>query len=611
MPGDQEINPAKSQIASLPGYGSANSSPYWFNNVSAGNQTVSVTVPLGYSVVSTSCINRIGCHTDACANGFPLCPVGDARGCDASCGGAAVSQAGTTRTVFVPAGGYNDLWWHYTPPNSPPSIVSLVIKNLAGTVVPAETASGDNRNHICQIDNSDNYYFLPNRKATFELTVSDPDGCADISTAQLKWNNDTYNLALNNCVGTVTVDYTGVNNAGLFMINGIVTDSKGATSGWQSTDRKWKVWECNVATSGSMYDSSAQGTAICPNVGFTDLAADAMSFVSVVETVIGSPPPITIPANGDHHSYNAGNLTWGKTVLMVPTVNASGIKTRWIDKGTGSGIGSTGCGTQATLDNGIGGVVDPYTVNPSLQVDFSATADQNPWWQAAGGGVMAKTSIGDLIPATCIAPCQPAMSINSATGGNGLAAAGGITNSSGCVLGTCSHYGAPNDWGYQHNVIGENYGYKYFYNNYYGKTGAGKLFSGLTKMSQITAAGVGGTGVILVAGNVEIDTDNTLNTGNFLMIVASGSITIDQNVTQTEGILVAGNGVVAAGTNAVQLEINGVVYAAGGDVSLTRGYVTQTDNNTNPGVLVTYRPDLIFSLPSSLSKVLTSWSLGK
>ena len=117
IPGDQEIDPAKSQIATLPGYGTANSSPYWFNGVSTGDHTVSVSVPAGYSVVSTLCYDRIGCHTDACASGLPLCPPGDPRGCDASCGGGAVSQSGSSRTVTVPAcgsNGYADLWWHYT-----------------------------------------------------------------------------------------------------------------------------------------------------------------------------------------------------------------------------------------------------------------------------------------------------------------------------------------------------------------------------------------------------------------------------------------------------------------------------------------------------------------
>jgi hypothetical protein len=185
-----------------------------------------------------------------------------------------------------------------------------------------------------------------------------------------------------------------------------------------------------------------------------------------------------------------------------------------------------------------------------------------------------------------------------------------VVNGSGCALGSVCHYGAPNDWGYTGNVVSDSYGYHYFYNNYYSKTGAGVVIGSGTSMSQIQSLS-GGTGVVLVKGNVTIDTNNTVDVGNLLMIVASGKITIDQSVTQTEGILVADQGISASGVNGSQLKINGVVYASGGDVVFSRGYVDQATNNTSPGVLVTYRPDLIFSLPSTLSKVLTSWSQGK
>ena len=113
-----EIEPAISQTVTLSGDGTANNSPYYFNNITAGSKTVSVSAPAGYDVVSTLCYNRIGCHTDACAAVLPLCPEGDVRGCanDPICTGGAVNQSGSTRTVDVPAGGYVDLWWHYTRP---------------------------------------------------------------------------------------------------------------------------------------------------------------------------------------------------------------------------------------------------------------------------------------------------------------------------------------------------------------------------------------------------------------------------------------------------------------------------------------------------------------
>lgn len=512
------------------------------------------------------------------------------RAVNSACAGL---PAGTVYGAWSAAG--------YFRINSPPQVVSLVIKNSALAVATTEPGS---RNQICQTVFSGT---ANPRRVTFELTVSDPDGCADLNTAQLKWNNITYNLALNNCVGTVTVDYTGVNNPGVFQIDGTVTDDWAATSGWIDTTRNWKVWNCQVPLSGSMYDSSSQGSAVCSSgVGFSDLATAAMNFKSV--TIAGGTAAVINATGGN--TYSGATLIWGKNHTIVPNVDlsASGQVTRWLDMSSGSPVYRS-CGPGDTVDQTM---VDAYGASPVLRVDMSALTDQNPWFQAAGGGIFTKASINTMIPVTCDsgAGCTPAMTINSVSGTNGLVAGPAITNSSGCVLGSCSFYGSPNNWGLRNNVIGDNYGYQYFYDNYFVKTGLGYTISGNATMTQIVA-NAGGTGVVLVNGNVNIDTNNTLNTGKFFMVVASGQITIAENVVQTEGILVAGLGIGASGSNATQLKINGVVYAAGGAVSFSRGYTTQTDNNTSPAVLVTYRPDLIFSLPATLSKVLTSWSLAK
>ncbi|MDO8728812.1 MAG: hypothetical protein Q7K26_02850 [bacterium] len=66
-----------------------NLNPYFFNNTSVGNHTVSVSVPAGWSVGHTLCYNETTCHNN-------------------------VPTPGNTATVNVPAGGFADLWWHYT-----------------------------------------------------------------------------------------------------------------------------------------------------------------------------------------------------------------------------------------------------------------------------------------------------------------------------------------------------------------------------------------------------------------------------------------------------------------------------------------------------------------
>ncbi len=172
MPGDQVIAPATSQTVSGAGI-SDSSSPYHLNNFPAGsNQSVSVTVPTGYTVVSTLCYNRIGCHTDSCAAGQPLCPDTDPRGCDPSCTGAPVSALGSSRTVNVPASGYADLWWHFTPATC----------TIAGTTpVPAyqqyvygNTFSGGNDSSV---------YWSPTSAASWQtICNSSSGGCTNLQS---------------------------------------------------------------------------------------------------------------------------------------------------------------------------------------------------------------------------------------------------------------------------------------------------------------------------------------------------------------------------------------------------------------------------------------------
>jgi len=530
-----------------------------------------------------------------------------------------VSFAGTTGKVYywqvravnsacagLPAGvAYGD--WSaagYFKVRSPPSIGPLVIKNSLGTIVPVDVGSS---NHICQVNGAGNQIFS-NRTVNFELTVSDPDGWADIASAQLRWNGTVYDLALNAGIGnsrvaeiTVVYNNTTDNNSSVFQINGIVLDSGGGTSGWVDTNRDWKVWNCQVPLSGKVFDSSSSSFgAVCNSgVGFSTPAAATMNFTSV--TITGG-TLATINATGVD-TYSGGTLIWGKYHTVIPNLSATGEVTRWLD------VSNVGVTELVACDAGNTVGISAYSLGPALRIDFSAVNNQQSWYQAAGGGVLSKGGvIKTMTPVTCIVPgCSPAVSISSASCTNGLVSGSSIDNYAGC--GTCQ-YGIPNNWGYEGNVLSDIYGYQYFYDNYYVKTGAGLVIGSGTSMSEILSLS-GGTGVVLVKGNVTVNVDNTLSTGNFLMIVASGQITVDQNVVQTEGILVGGNGIMATGTNNTQLKINGVVYAAGGNVSFSRGYVTQSDNNTSPGVLVTYRPDLIFSLPASLSKVLTSWSLGK
>jgi endo-1,4-beta-xylanase len=89
----QPGEPAASQVVKIDGINPVTSNPFAFINVTPGNHTVSVTSPSGYSVGYTSCVNSTSCHQSQ-----PL--------------------SGSSVTVNCPAGGYVDLFWHFTPPNT-------------------------------------------------------------------------------------------------------------------------------------------------------------------------------------------------------------------------------------------------------------------------------------------------------------------------------------------------------------------------------------------------------------------------------------------------------------------------------------------------------------
>ena len=106
MPGNANAAPAAGQTVRLDGGSATTANPYFFTSVPAGNHSVSVTVPSGYRAGYTLCYNNTGCHGNA-------------------------PTSGSSVTVNVPAGGYADLWWHYTP------LPDLVIRNTGGSTSPA------------------------------------------------------------------------------------------------------------------------------------------------------------------------------------------------------------------------------------------------------------------------------------------------------------------------------------------------------------------------------------------------------------------------------------------------------------------------------------------
>lgn len=89
-PSNQPGSPASGQAVFIDGTPSTTANPYIFNNVSATQHNITVSVPLQYIVGYTLCYNATSCHNQA-------------------------PTPGSSTEVSVPANGYADLWWHYAP----------------------------------------------------------------------------------------------------------------------------------------------------------------------------------------------------------------------------------------------------------------------------------------------------------------------------------------------------------------------------------------------------------------------------------------------------------------------------------------------------------------
>jgi hypothetical protein len=109
-----------SQTVSLNGGSPQTSNPYFLNGITPGNNnTVSVTVPSGWTVGYTLCYGNINCHGNA-------------------------PTPGSSVVVNIPVGlpqatNYADLWWHYTPPAVVNNYTVTVNKTVGGKVDTVDT----------------------------------------------------------------------------------------------------------------------------------------------------------------------------------------------------------------------------------------------------------------------------------------------------------------------------------------------------------------------------------------------------------------------------------------------------------------------------------------
>ncbi|HNY63748.1 MAG TPA: hypothetical protein PKL91_08615, partial [Bacteroidales bacterium] len=509
--------------------------------------------------------------------------------------------------------------------NDPPG-QNLILENDVGTIVPMENmvGLGTSGNHTCQS------IFHENRKMKFVVKAEDPNGGGEIEEMHVRFRNGSNyplmvsiraitsspvssivssggaiwdgSVALGGVVGlgrgvTFPVDLTSNFPDGVYEMQVRVVDRYGAESGWVSSNRYLKVWNCQVPVSGNLYDGSADHS--CAG-GFNTLADSAMEFNALVfnnstKSVVAT---VTVP---NSFVVGMGNLIWNRSYLPLinggnilnpdGSLSATGRLTRMTDLGTGA--------LTCPITNQFNLNVSPYSANPSAKIDFSFIRDQESWYQVRGGGVRAGNSIESGVPVTANA-LERYLTLGRnlmTTIDNGVVSyANNFSNTNGY---NDEAYGSPHSWWKNSSLLPAiRYGYQYFYNNLYVKAGVG--VTGDTWDEKPSE------GVFFVNGNLNIDSDFTLATEKFFMVVVSGNITISNTVNQIDGIYVSDGELSATGNSVNALIINGMIFSRS-NVRLARSFVDKTLNNTAPATVVNYQPGLLFNMPVKISKVISGW----
>ncbi|MFA6518664.1 MAG: hypothetical protein WCV93_03410 [Candidatus Shapirobacteria bacterium] len=476
------------------------------------------------------------------------------------------------------------------PVANAPELVSFTIKNSDATVA----TTGDGRNHICELVFQDSD--IP-RRVIFEAGVSDSNGLADIASVVLGWNGKNYNMTLAGAVARAEVDFAGSDNGtGTYPLSVTITDKSGLTNSNTDTNRDFKVWNCEVNVSGSLYDGSDApfGTPNCANGnGFNTLSTIDYSLRYGNKTMTVSAP---------NYSDSAGEkLNWARTYEVFIYSGVNRLSPQMCVNGD----------FRLVLTPGF---LDAYAVSQNLDVDFSVVLTQDAWYQVVGGGIRASSAINNRIPMTCASAsaCKPAMTVESATGANdnGLVTAIDINKG---LAGDNAFFGSPNNWSWKGpsgNLMGSSiYNHAYFSQSLVGKLNSIKVVGAGTSLSSVIA-GIGGTGIVLVDGNMTIDVNNTVNQDKFLMVVSSGDLTFLSEVTNSEGVFVADKNINIGGDLDSGLTISGIVHSSGGtsQIKIDRSFSDSGDNNEAPAVTIKYRPDFVFSMPSIIGRIVSGWN---
>ncbi len=478
----------------------------------------------------------------------------------------------------------------YSHKNTRPIFQNIAIKNTSGVSVGSELYQSNYYNHICETG-------FGGTTARFEVTYTDAEAGgyrgSDIDWIKLQIGSEEFT--------TTNYSRSGQNTTAIFDINlsqvsardvqRIWVKAKGYNlpeNGHIGTNRYFKFWDCKVAVTGSIYDSSGVDPIKCnvyPYPGFTKLITSAANFRSLSFNSSSGNKAMSVSFPSPNYSSGSNKLVWGETYTSY-SFNSSDILMEVDPNFMHFRRNGTSCiGPIFELNRAN---VDPYVSSVGITIDFTGVVDQDPWWRVENGGVSSNIRINNRVPVTCTSNCKASTT--------GLVSSVSINNT-----------GRSNDsafsWHYkgvEAKLANTNYGYDYFYNNYFVKNGIGLMADSMSE--------IGTSGVYFVDDNLNINSNNAIASNKSLMIVVNGDINVSKDVTQVNGILVAKN-IGATGLNNSPLVFNGSLYAEN-TIDLSRGFKTKRNNNLNPAVRVVYNPAMIFKLPPETSKILTNYKWG-
>jgi hypothetical protein len=251
--------------------------------------------------------------------------------------------------------------------------------------------------------------------------------------------------------------------------------------------------------------------------------------------------------------------------------------------------------------------------------DFGFWRIYGGWWQVIGGDVYGGGGVESVIPVTLLA--EDKFLVKQDSGGfDGLVfyGSGGEVD-----LGTAPGVSVSNSgWEAESGYLGQDINYEYYMAKMrtLDKTdwgGSGKpayvpvegyeiyTYTG----DAVVDFGVSGGEkmVIMVDGNVLVDSDVTVEAGSHLTVIVSGDITFANNVGEVHGWWVADRMVIeSTGDEATDIQFRGEGSFVGWD-SIEFGRDRGITNNSEPSEEFTYRPDLMVNAPTALKFSRYKW----